>query len=144
MFPADHSPRSKLFFVSKVLSKFVQKFSETKHAFPPVFQWGVPYLGARPRLVSFTPCHLLFSDCVIPKDTPHLVGLRRILCAVNVRRKVLVYADAIIFWIVYGKGYAVTFWLFLAYSVNVDFLTPHLLFAFVKRFETDCRRSSVT
>jgi len=27
-----------------------------------------------------------------------------------------------------------TFWLFLAYSVNVDFLTPHLLFAFYKTF----------
>jgi len=64
------------------------------------------------------------------------VDLRRILCAVNVRRKVLVYADAyaIIFWIVYGRRTPFTFWLFLAYSVNVDFLTPHLLFAFCKTF----------
>jgi len=37
------------------------------------------------------------------------VGLRRILCAVSVRRKVLVYADAyaIIFWVIYGREYAV-------------------------------------
>jgi len=42
-------------------------------------------------------------------ENTNTLTICRILCAVNVWRKVLVYADAyaIIFWIVYGRGYAV-------------------------------------
>ena len=50
-----------------------------------------------------------FFVCAYTSLSDRDVRLRRILCAVNLRRKVLVYADAyaVIFWIGYGRGYAV-------------------------------------